>query len=39
MSDQLCVSVDTVKTHLHHIYQKFSVDGRIEAVLTYLRAQ
>jgi DNA-binding NarL/FixJ family response regulator len=39
IADQLCVSVDTVKTHLHHIYQKLSVDGRVEAVITYLRAQ
>ena len=39
MADQLCVSVETVKTHLHHIYQKLSVGGRVEAVLTYLRAQ
>ena len=39
ISDQLCVSVETVKTHLHHIYQKLSVDGRVEAILTYLRAQ
>jgi len=38
IADQLCVSVDTVKTHLHHIYQKLSVDGRVEAILTYLRA-
>lgn len=37
IADQLCVSVDTVKTHLHHIYQKLSVDGRVEAVITYLR--
>jgi DNA-binding NarL/FixJ family response regulator len=39
IADQLCVSVDTVKTHLHHIYQKLSVGGRVEAILTYLRAQ
>ncbi len=39
IADQLCVSVETVKTHLHHIYQKLSVDGRVEAILTYLRAQ
>jgi DNA-binding NarL/FixJ family response regulator len=38
IADQLCVSVDTVKTHLHHIYQKLSVDGRVEAILAYLRA-
>ena len=39
MADQLCVSVETVKTHLHHTYQKLSVGGRVEAILTYLRAQ
>ena len=39
MADQLCVSVETIKTHLHHIYQKLSVGGRVEAILTYLQAQ
>lgn len=39
IADQLCVSVDTVKTHLHHIYQKLSVNGRVEAVLAYLQAK
>lgn len=39
IADQLCVSVDTAKTHLHHIYQKLSVDGRVAAILTYLRTQ
>lgn len=39
IADQLCVSVETVKTHLHHIYQKLSVDGRVEAVLTYVRTR
>jgi DNA-binding NarL/FixJ family response regulator len=38
IADQLCVSVETVKTHLHHIYRKLSVDGRVEAILSYLRA-
>ena len=37
IADQLCVSVDTVKTHLHHIYQKLSVSGRVEAILSYLQ--
>ncbi|MGZ8384014.1 MAG: response regulator [Nitrospira sp.] len=36
IADQLCVSLDTVKTHQHHIYQKIKVTGRVEAVLTYL---
>lgn len=39
IADHLCVSVDTVKTHLHHIYQKLSVDGRVEAVIAFLRAR
>lgn len=38
IADQLCVSLDTVKTHLHHIYRKLSVHGRVEAVLAYLQA-
>jgi RNA polymerase sigma factor (sigma-70 family) len=38
IADQLCVSVETVKTHLQHIYQKLSVSGRVEAILTYLKA-
>ena len=36
IADQLCVSLDTVKTHLHHIYRKLGVSGRVEAVLAYL---
>ncbi|CAE6690346.1 MAG: response regulator transcription factor [Nitrospira sp.] len=36
IADQLCVSLDTVKTHLHHTYQKLQVSGRVEAVLVYL---
>lgn len=39
IADQLCVSLDTVKTHLHHIYQKLGVAGRVEAILTYLHAK
>jgi DNA-binding NarL/FixJ family response regulator len=38
VADQLCVSVETVKTHLHHVYQKLSVSGRVEAILTFLKA-
>ena len=36
IADQLCISLDTVKTHLHHIYRKLGVTGRVEAVLVYL---
>lgn len=38
IADHLCVSVDTVKTHLHHIYQKLSVAGRVEAIIAFLNA-
>ncbi len=39
IADQLCVSADTVKTHLHHIYRKLGVAGRVEAILTYLNSK
>lgn len=39
IADQLRVSVETVKTHLPHIYQKPSVNSRGEAVLAYLYSQ
>jgi DNA-binding NarL/FixJ family response regulator len=39
IADHLFVSIETVKTHLHHIYQKLSVDGRVEAVLFFLQAK
>jgi DNA-binding NarL/FixJ family response regulator len=39
IADQLCVSLDTVKSHLHHIYHKLSVTGRVEAILVYLSSQ
>jgi DNA-binding NarL/FixJ family response regulator len=39
IADQLCVSLDTVKTHLHHIYRKLGVAGRVEAVLVYLNSK
>jgi DNA-binding NarL/FixJ family response regulator len=39
IADWLCVSSDTVKTHLHHIYRKLGVGGRVEAILVYLNAK
>lgn len=39
IADQLYVSIDTVKTHLHHIYHKLGVNGRVEAVLAYLSSK
>lgn len=39
IADRLCVSLDTVKTHLHHIYRKLGVARRVEAILLYLKAK
>jgi DNA-binding NarL/FixJ family response regulator len=33
IADQLCISEGTVKIHLHNIYQKTGVDGRLELAL------
>jgi DNA-binding NarL/FixJ family response regulator len=30
IAEKLCISEGTVKIHLHNIYQKISVDGRLE---------
>lgn len=39
IADHLCLSSDTVKTHLHHIYRKLHVTGRVEAILLYLNGR
>jgi LuxR family transcriptional regulator, maltose regulon positive regulatory protein len=33
IADELCVSVHTVKTHIHHLYTKLAVHSRREAVM------
>ena len=37
IADRFSVSVNTVRTHLQHIYEKLHVRSRTEAVLKYLQ--
>jgi DNA-binding NarL/FixJ family response regulator len=36
MADQLCLSGDTIKAHLQHIFRKVGVSSRLEAVVYFL---
>jgi DNA-binding NarL/FixJ family response regulator len=36
MADKLCLSNDTVKAHLQHIFRKIGVSSRLEAVVFLL---
>ena len=36
MADRLCLSGDTIKAHLQHIFRKFGVSSRLEAVVFLL---
>ena len=36
MADQLCLSGDTIKAHLQHIFRKIGVSSRLEAVVYFL---
>ena len=36
MADQLCLSGDTIKAHLQHIFRKIGVSSRLEAVVFLL---
>ncbi len=32
IADSLCIALPTVKTHLHNIYEKLNIKGRMELV-------
>src|SRR5437667_2927956 len=36
MAEQLCLSSDTIKAHLQHIFRKIGVSSRLEAVVFFL---
>lgn len=36
MADQLCLSGDTIKAHLQHVFRKIGVSSRLEAVVFFL---
>jgi DNA-binding NarL/FixJ family response regulator len=39
IAEQLCIGVETVKTHLNNIYAKFAVSRRSQAVSLAIRHQ
>ncbi len=39
IADQLNLSIDTVCSHLKHVYQKLPVNGRTEAVVRYMQSR
>jgi DNA-binding CsgD family transcriptional regulator len=39
IGDSLKITMNTVRTHLHHIYEKLHVQSRTEAVLKFLGRQ
>jgi DNA-binding NarL/FixJ family response regulator len=39
IADRLNIGIETVRTHVHHIYEKLHVESRVEAVMKFVRNQ
>jgi DNA-binding NarL/FixJ family response regulator len=39
IADHLNISIETVRSHVHHVYEKLHVESRVEAVLKYFKGQ
>lgn len=39
IADRLGIGIETVRTHVHHIYEKLHVESRVEAVMKYVQDQ
>jgi DNA-binding NarL/FixJ family response regulator len=39
IADRLDIGIETVRTHVHHIYEKLHVESRVEAVMKFVQDQ
>jgi DNA-binding NarL/FixJ family response regulator len=39
IADRLKIGIETVRTHIHHIYEKLHVESRTEAVVKFMHSQ
>jgi DNA-binding NarL/FixJ family response regulator len=39
IADRLNIGIETVRTHVHHIYEKLHVESRVEAVMKFVQDQ
>ena len=39
IADHLGISIETVRSHVHHIYEKLHVESRVEAVMKFVKDQ
>jgi DNA-binding CsgD family transcriptional regulator len=39
IADQLCISIDTVRSHIKHIYEKLHIHSKAEAIALALKSR